>query len=86
MKAQNKTLASDTKNSSKDGHVELEKAQKDVAALTRELSAKGREIRKKLEQVLAEKEGLIDNLPDQEAYDKLVARYKKYKGPPFILQ
>ena len=85
LKAQNKTLASDMKNSSKDGHVELEKAQKDVAALTRELSAKGREI-KKLEQVLAEKEGLIDKLPDQESYEKLFGRYKKYKESSQKLQ
>ena len=85
MKAQNKTLASDLKNSSNDGNVELEKAQKDVAALTRELSAKGREI-KKLEQVIAEKEGLIDNIPDQEKYEKLYERYKKYKETSQKLQ
>ena len=30
--------------------------------------------------MLAKKEGLIHNLPDQENYDKLFGRYKKDKG------
>ena len=85
LKAQNKTLASDLKNCSKDGNAELDKAQKQVASLTRELSAKNRDI-KKLEQLLQERDQEIEGLPDEESFQKVLTKYRRYKEASQKLQ
>ena len=85
LKAQNKTLASDLKNCFKDGNAELDKSQKEVASLSRELSARNRDV-KKLEQLIQERDAEIEGLPDEESYEKVLAKYKKYKEATLKLQ